>query len=179
MFGGGGAQQVVIREEDEGDGGFLGGRDPRVFIVGRAEGERRAGFASAAVTGEDVLEWRRRRAWGLEVPWRVMVVRTWGRVVGGGRQGGEVVGAEGRRKRPGKKRRIELRGRRKKGAEAAERRRREGEEREAAEREKRTRRNREKKVKRKIKEKAKKAGVVDDAAELGEEGGDTMAGQSG
>jgi hypothetical protein len=163
LFGGGGARQIVIREEDAGEGGFLG-RDPRVWVVGRAEGERRVGIEGCAVEGEEVRRGVRRRAWGLEVPWRVLVVK-------GGREKGErnkdgnkgvglsVEGdvVEGMRKKPGKKRRIELRMKKRRAEEEKERKMKEGREKEEAEREKRTRRNREKKVKRKMKEKAEKA----------------------
>jgi hypothetical protein len=165
LFGGEEARQIVIQEEDEGQGGFVKAWDPRVFILGKAEGERRRGFENVAISGEEVLKRRKERAWGLEVPWRVVVVR--GPSVGGGggrKMKGEGSGVEGKRKRVGKKRRIAIRVKKRTGDEERERRKKEEAEREEREREKRTRRNREKKVKRKMKEKAKKAG--------GGEGGD-------
>ena len=137
-------------------------RDRSYYFVGTASGEKKRRFESVAVSGEEVLRGRDKRAWGLEVAWRVRILR-----VGFGGQknlGGKVEGVwdgeeeDSKRKRPGKKRRIILRGRKKKREEGEEKRKRERELREEAEKEKRTRRNREKKVKRKAKEKAKKAG---------------------
>ena len=43
LFGGEDARQIVIREEDAGDGAFVNGKDPRVFIVGRGKGEEEGG----------------------------------------------------------------------------------------------------------------------------------------
>jgi len=163
--GGGGVNKIVLGddEEDIGEGGFIRGRDPRVFIIGRAEGERKLGFQQMSRSGEEVLRQANRRAWGLEVPWRVSVIR----IVGERKFGNtfdtpnnvEEDGGEAKRKRPGKKRRILLRGRRKKIEDDVERRRLDKERKEETEREKRTRRNREKKVKKKLKEKAKKTGM--------------------
>ena len=157
------ARQIAIREEDAGTGAFVGTRDPRVFILGRAEGERKRGFESVAISGEEVLRRKGMRAWGLEVPWRVLVVRNGSSMKGakGSGTGGEdwkVGDIKGKKKRAGKKRRILIRVRKRKGEEQKERKRREEAEREEREREKRTKKNREKKVKRKMKEKAKKAG---------------------
>jgi hypothetical protein len=156
------ARKIVIKEEDVGQGAFVGARDPRIFILGRAEGERKRGFESVAVSGEEVIRRKGLRAWGLEVPWRVLVVRD-GRSMRSSK-GSEVVEEEkegdikGRKKRAGKKRRILIRVRKRKEQEVRERRKKEEAEKEERKREKRTRRNREKKVKRKMKEKAKKAG---------------------
>ena len=157
------ARQIAIREEDAGTGAFVGTRDPRVFILGRAEGERKRGFESVAISGEEVLRRKGMRAWGLEVPWRVLVVRNGSSMKGakGSGTGGEdwkVGDIKGKKKRAGKKRRILIRVRKRKGEEEKERKRREEAERGEREREKRTKKNREKKVKRKMKEKAKKAG---------------------
>ncbi|KIM96016.1 hypothetical protein OIDMADRAFT_148537 [Oidiodendron maius Zn] len=157
------ARQIVIREEDAGTGAFVGTRDPRVFILGRAEGERKRGFESVAISGEEVLRRKGMRAWGLEVPWRVLVVRNGSSMKGtkGSGTSGEdwkVRDIKGKKKRAGKKRRILIRVRKRKGEEEKERKRREEAERGEREREKRTKKNREKKVKRKMKEKAKKAG---------------------
>jgi hypothetical protein len=50
-------------------------RDRRFYIAEPATGERKEGFAFAALSGEDVSDLARRRAWGLEVPWRVRAIR--------------------------------------------------------------------------------------------------------
>ncbi|KAM3080880.1 hypothetical protein ACMFMG_004841 [Clarireedia jacksonii] len=162
--------KIVLKEEKVGDGGFTTrNRNKSYYFTGSIEGERKAQFASAAISGEDVLRGKDTRYWGLEVPWRVKVLRV-------GHGGQKTVGnhalrdvengnPEGKKKKPGKKRRIILRERRKKKEAREDAKRREKESKEEAEREKRTRRNREKKVKRKAKEKALKLsdGIVDDA----------------
>lgn len=115
-----------------------------------------------ALSGEMVQSLAARRAWGLEIPWRVRVIHTGGANNNAVKPKSESIAEdmdveEGSRKRPGKKRRIILRSRKKAKDELAERRRREFEAKEGADKEKRTRKNREKKVKRRLKEKAKKS----------------------
>lgn len=165
LFAGEDARRIVIREEDLGNGAFLRGRDPRVFVVGRAQGQRRAGIESVAVSGEEVLRRKGERAWGLEVPWRVVVVRDVRRGRGtmttttrdglSGR-GEEMVGDE-KRKKAGKRKRIAMRVKRRREEGEREKREREEKEKEEREREKRIRRNKGKKIKRKMKEKEEKA----------------------
>lgn len=156
---GGMAQKIVLREnEGMGDGAFVKLRDPRVFALPPAEGQRKEGFEHMAVTGEEVFQRSRRRAWGLEVPWRVKVI--------GKRIPLAVmnitaikVGQEktGRKKtKPNKKGRILLRERAKKEDEIARRTKIEENSREEAEREKKSRKNREKKLKKRAKEKQTK-----------------------
>lgn len=130
--------------------------------MGPVEGEARRRIEAAARSGEEVLRLSAGRAWGLEVPWRVKVLRVVGqKAVAGGDIRVETVDADvdgvGKRTKPGKKRRILLRERKKKVDAVAEQRRRETESKEMTEREKKSRRNREKKLKRRAKEKAKKA----------------------
>lgn len=153
------AQKIVLRDIEKdgtGEGGFISLRDPRTFIVQKAVGEQKAQFEDVAVSGETVLVNARKRAWGLEVPWRVRVLRVVGNRMSETKAGSRDVFEE-RKKRPGKKRRIILRGRKKSRDEMVEKRRVELESKEEAQKEKRIRRNREKKVKRRLKEKAKKS----------------------
>ena len=157
-------QKVVLEVEEEelGEGGFVvRDRDSKFYFAEKAVGEDKWRFESAALSGEEVLDLSSRRAWGLEVPWRVRVLKTSGKSKGSGDATDQVVtvevGDEPKRKRPGKKRRVILRQREKRRDEMEEMKRREKELRDETEREKRTRRNREKKVKKKLKEKAKKA----------------------
>lgn len=173
-------QKITLEDEEGegGEGGFVRSRDPRVWIVGRAVGERKVQFETAAISGDEILRRRADRDWGLEIPWRVRVVKIREKLKPG--QKGEKavkeleeVVEEGKRKKPGKKRRIVLRQRKKKIEEDKERRRKEKELKEETEKEKRTRRNREKKVKRRLKEKAKKAG----GGRNGEEGDVAIGGQ--
>ena len=136
-------------------------RDLAYYFAEKAVGEQKWKFESAALSGEEILDLAKQRALGLEVPWRVTVLKT---SVKSKTAGGVVdkmvaagVGNEMKRKRPGKKSRIILRQKKKKRNEIEEKERRDKELKDETEREKRTRRNREKKVKKKMKEKAKKA----------------------
>jgi hypothetical protein len=162
---GGTTQKIILvdGDVDVGDGGFVvRERNRRHYFAEHADGDRRRGFETMALSGEEVLSRARRRAWGLEVPWRVRTVKVAGKKRGG-EAGDTVIGVQGierdpTKRRPGKKRRIILRERKKSREKLQEQKKAEKEKKEEAEREKRTRRNREKKVKRKMKEKAKKAG---------------------
>jgi hypothetical protein len=170
-------------EEDEaGEGAFiLPRRDRKFYIAEKAQGPDFLHYQASAVSGEDVLKAGKKRAWGLEVPWRVTVLQSTSPPASKSKsnptsasnsesklkEGEEVE----KKTRPNKKRRIILRERKKKKDSAEEARRKEREAKEEAEREKKTRRNREKKVKRKLKEKAKKAsgGVEEGVVENGNE----------
>jgi len=172
------SQKIVLEaeEEDNGDGGFLRReRDKSYYFTTIATGERKAGIESMAVSGEKILQWRNTRARGLEVPWRVKTIRVHissrpkldARMVKvtGPSEAQETKDVENKKCKPGKKRRLILREKRRTKEKAEEEMRKRNEGREEAEREKRTRRNREKKVKRKIKEKAKKAEATGDTKE--------------
>ena len=150
-------------------------RHREYYFAEKALGGKQFGFEIMALSGEEVLSLARKRAWGLEVPWRVRVLKVVGKKGTG--EAVEVVGIDDgkgdlKRKKPGKKRRIILRERKKSREKLQQQKKVEKEEKEEAEREKRTRRNREKKVKRKMKEKAKKAGggVQDVADHIMEDG---------
>lgn len=158
------AQKIILNDEHEGssgDGGFLRLRDPRVFFMERAVGERKARFEAVAVSGEEVKQNSGKRAWGLEVPWRVRVLRVREerslKPIAIVTNEDEADGQESKKRRPGKKRRIILRYRKKVRDEAAKKRQMILESKQEAEKEKRTKKNREKKVKKRLKEKAKKA----------------------
>ncbi|TVY36962.1 hypothetical protein LOCC1_G008601 [Lachnellula occidentalis] len=156
-------QKIVleVEEEETGEGSFLRKRDATYYFAEKAVGEQKWKFESAALSGEEILDLAKRRAWGLEVPWRVTVLKTTGKSKNT-RGGADTMvkaeaGGEIKRRRPGKKSRIILRQKKKKSDEIEEKKRRAEELKDETEREKRTRRNREKKVKKKMKEKAKKA----------------------
>lgn len=165
------AQKIILVDEEEeiGHGGFVvPERNRGYYFAEKAGGERKLRFKIMALSGEEVLSRARKRAWGLEVPWRVRVLNVAGKH--SNKEAVDImVGVEegdngGKKKRPGKQRRILLRERKKSREKAQEQKKAEKEKKEEAEREKRTRRNREKKVKRKLKEKAKKAcGGMEDA----------------
>ncbi|KAH8587467.1 hypothetical protein B0O99DRAFT_601631 [Bisporella sp. PMI_857] len=160
MFSGGAQKIVLFQDEGVGGGGFVELRDPRIFVVPPAEGERKAAFELMAVDGEAVLHAARKRAWGLEVPWRVRTIKiTASRKCreDAGKNPSATDSQNGKKKKPGKRQRIILRQRTKKIAELETRLKLENQRKEEAERDKKARRNREKKLKKRMKEKASKA----------------------
>ncbi|RDW94310.1 hypothetical protein BP5796_00073 [Coleophoma crateriformis] len=156
--------KIVITDEDAdwGDGAFVvPHRELSYYIIPKAEGDRRRGIELMAMSGEDILREKSRRHWGLEVPWRVKVLKVQGTVKKRGVERIVTMDQDAeemaKRKKPGKKRRIILRERKKIKDEAEQKRKIAMEMKEEAEKEKRIRRNREKKIKRRLKEKAEKA----------------------
>lgn len=160
--------KIEIKDEDAdwGDGAFIvPRRDLTYYIAPKAQGDWRHGFELMAMSGEDVLREKSRRHWGLEVPWRVKVLKSQGKVKKVGIENIVTINKDAeelaKKKKPGKKRRIVLRERKKAFEEAEQRRKLVNEKKEEAEKEKRIRRNREKKIKRRLKEKAEKAKKAD------------------
>jgi hypothetical protein len=182
------APKVVLPDDDEfqGDGGILSAR-PTSFYLKDFTPEERERFREVAVSYADITQGARQRAWGLEVPWRVTKITlkscsTSTVASQPGSKSKQQAGEDeemGKRKRPGKKRRIALRIKDKERKEK-ERIRKEKEEaneknrmtKEEHLREKKKRLNREKKLKRRQKEKEKKM------AGKGEGGGDADADSS-
>ncbi|KAH7309977.1 hypothetical protein BKA65DRAFT_485197 [Rhexocercosporidium sp. MPI-PUGE-AT-0058] len=62
-------------------GRILHPRPQSFYVTPKAEGDKRKEWEAAAVSGEDVLKGKERRHWGLEVRWRVRVLRA-GETVG-------------------------------------------------------------------------------------------------
>ncbi|KFY24574.1 hypothetical protein V493_05158 [Pseudogymnoascus sp. VKM F-4281 (FW-2241)] len=173
-------QRVILSnsdDEDQGDGAFtIPHRRLSWYVAAAATGTRKAEFEKAAVSAETVRWGREQRAWALEKPWRVTVIRTGSTLITQSAvtlppKSIGVRAAEGRIKtkktKPNKKRRIEVRIRERVLSEKleAERLRRAREEEEKATRgvedaEKRTARNRERKIKRREREKRKKAAAA-------------------
>lgn len=163
-------QKIVLDAEQEdvnilgetiirGNGAFISGsKDPRVWTTPKAEGERLVQLQFAAVTGENVLRDSARRNWGLEVPWRVKIIKQKS-VPSPGLSGKlssiAIEDSQKKRKKPGKKRRVVLRMRVKRIEEEKTRKEKESNEKEEAEKERRTKKNREKKLKQKMRAKAK------------------------
>jgi len=147
-------QKVVLAEED--DGPAIRSRPISFYLKGKLSPEERERFQLAAVSADDVLADARRRAWGLEVPWRVTrIVLPPGRNNPKIRDGGALEGSKGR-KRPGKKRRIAIRIKEKAKKEATAAVEQQKLTKEEHLREKKKRLNREKKLKRRQKEREKK-----------------------
>ena len=167
LFSSGPAQAIELENEDEaigtGNGGFVVYQRPHArsyYFATGAEGPAREKFDVTAMSGEDVLRRRMGRAWGLEVPWRVSIIRVeCGRrkeLAIGTTQSLEPNSTRAGRKKPGKKRRIMLRERARMKASLQDALEMQTQEIEREEQEKSTKRNREKKAKRRIKAKAKK-----------------------
>ncbi|TGO09277.1 hypothetical protein BTUL_0173g00250 [Botrytis tulipae] len=154
--------KIVLKEEAIDKGIFVvQERDKSYYFTGPIEGQRKEEYAIAAISGENVLEGRGKRYWGLEVPWRVRVVKI-------GVSGQKKLGSNGllgarnssngeKKRKLGKKKRILMRERRRAIEAQEQAMTREKESKEEADKERRARKNREKKVKRKAKEKALKA----------------------
>lgn len=153
--------KIVLKEEVPDKGVFIvKERNQKYYFTGPIGGKRKEEFASAAVSGEDVLQGKEQRYWGWEVPWRVRVLKV-------GFAGQKSVGNNGlgvgnnshgdKRRKLGKKMRIILRERKRKSDAQQEAMTKEKESKEEADRERKARKNREKKERRKAKEKALKA----------------------
>jgi len=167
------SQKIALVDGDgRHEGPAISQRPLSFYVRGELSPEEIEQFRVAAVEASDIVAEARKRAWGLEVPWRVArIVVSMGRKRGD-RAGGLSAGVTrpkgtdeepARRKRPGKKRRIALRIKEKAKKE---------EEiqkmtKEEHLREKKKRLNREKKLKRRQKEKEKKV-----ASKGGAEGND-------
>ncbi|KFX99263.1 hypothetical protein V495_05721 [Pseudogymnoascus sp. VKM F-4514 (FW-929)] len=172
-------QRIILSnsdDEDLGDGAFtIPHRRLSYYIAAPATGTRKAEFEDVAVSADAVLRGREQRAWALEKPWRVTVIRTGPAYsqseASPSAKSIDVRAGEGdgktKRTKLNKKRRIVVRIRERALAEKleAERLRRAREEEEKATRgvedaEKRTARNRERKIKRREREKRKKAAAA-------------------
>lgn len=164
-------QKIVLpsKEEEEGAGEtVIADRPISYYIRGELTAEQQEQFRQAAVTAQDIMEWAKQRAWGLEVPWRVkkIVVTVKGKKAEGvaeataqhGKDQGqaEVEGGKKKKKRLGKKGRIAFRIKEKARKEKEEAEMKQKMTKEEHLKEKKKRLNREKKLKRRQKEKEKK-----------------------
>lgn len=124
------AAKVVIPDDDEGrptgDGAMDKRRPISYYITPEPTPRQREEFASAAVSGEDVLERAKQRCWGMEMPWRVTHVTAQEKLKGvqgaaaPNRTGDDEHESARKRKRPGKKKRITLRSREREAKKKAE-----------------------------------------------------------
>ncbi|OBT63295.1 hypothetical protein VE03_07939 [Pseudogymnoascus sp. 23342-1-I1] len=173
-------QRIILSnsdDEDQGDGAFTKPhRRLSWYIAAPATGARKAEFEEAAVSADTVQRGREQRAWALEKPWRVTVIRTGSTSISQSAPalkaktiGVQAAEGDGKTKKtkPNKKQRIVVRVRERALSEKleAERLRCAREEEEKATRgvedaEKRTARNRERKIKRREREKRKKAAAA-------------------
>ncbi|KAH8908755.1 hypothetical protein BR93DRAFT_502596 [Coniochaeta sp. PMI_546] len=180
----GSAPKVVVNDDDDGDGTILSSRPKSFHLKGDFTQEELEQFREAAVDYSDIVQGAQQRAWGLEVPWRVtkITVRSGPVTSSTSQKGGKskpTIEELGKRKRPGKKRRIAFRIKEKERKQKEEERK--AKEEAAAKqrltkeehlREKKKRLNREKKLKRRQKEKEKKMAGKPGADDAGEAAGD-------
>ncbi|KAI1853660.1 hypothetical protein JX265_004008 [Neoarthrinium moseri] len=157
---------IVIDQHDDqkasGEGAFVVPKRPMSYYMTEGpDSDALNRIRSAAVTPDFIFADAKRRRWGLEKPWRVTHITITAK-------GGPQVEpkeddlTEGKRKRPGKKRRIILRTRAKAKAEKEEAAKKTLLDKEEHLKEKKKRLNREKKLKRRAKEKEKKAATKGD-----------------
>ncbi|KAI1342020.1 hypothetical protein F5Y15DRAFT_330478 [Xylariaceae sp. FL0016] len=156
-------QVVLSNDQDEalqGAGGFVIPKRPRsYYISGSPSPELSSQFERAAVSAEYLIEDSRRRRWGLEKPWRVITITV---ASDQGDQSGDPTSQsgekvlKGKKKRPGKKRRITLRIREKAKKERDEAIKQQSLDKEQHLKDKKARLNRERKLKRRAKAREQK-----------------------
>ncbi|KAK3403598.1 hypothetical protein B0T20DRAFT_401365 [Sordaria brevicollis] len=187
--------KIVLPSKEEEDGAgetIIADRPLSYYIRGELTPEQKEQFEAAAVTSQDIFNWAKQRAWGLEVPWRVKKIIV--TVKGKGAEGAEILygrhivtgtevqhqqataGGEQqqsekkKKKRLGKKGRIAFRIKEKARKEKEEAEQKKKMTKEEHLKEKKKRLNREKKLKRRQKEKEKKM-----AGKAGSSVGDAMS----
>ncbi|PVH73138.1 hypothetical protein DL98DRAFT_538579 [Cadophora sp. DSE1049] len=77
------SQKIILTTADElsGTGRILRPRPREFYIAPKTTGEKKNGFENIAVSGEDILAEKGRRHWGLEVKWRVRVLKPDGTIL--------------------------------------------------------------------------------------------------
>jgi len=189
------------------EGGFVVPSRPRsYYIAAPLTAEQESVYRTAAVSAEYLFADAKKRKWGLEKPWRVIHItsssssssrKSGSRIEGlvttkgegvesevAGKEGGEKAAEEGEKKkkrktRPGKKRRILIRGKAKQAREHEEMAKKQVLEKELHLQEKKKRLNRERKLKRRQKEREKKAQAQGQAGGAGAGDGGSDDGLSG
>lgn len=168
------------REVNRGDGVFVVAKRPNSYYVAGSPGaEAMRRYRFSAVTPNYLFADAKQRRWGLEKPWRVTHITITTGKSASAPATNDTEMTDGKRKRPGKKRRILLRTREKTNKEKAEAAKKALEDKEEHLKAKKQRLNREKKLKRRAKEKEKKS-ATGGAAGQSDAGGkdDTSDGDS-
>ncbi|KAL7925359.1 hypothetical protein ACQKWADRAFT_283794 [Trichoderma austrokoningii] len=153
------APQVVLENTNRVvEGKIIRGRPLSYYLATDLSPEKRQQYEMAAVSGEDVIERSKGRAWGLELPWRVQTIKVTRKA---GRRDRESMAhveddQPAKRKRPGKKRRTAMRIKARAEAQAAEAAKQKMAEKEEHVKDKKKRLNRLKKLRRRAKKKTEK-----------------------
>jgi len=106
--------KVILEEErpfKPGDGGIIARRPASYYVKPPASAEERRRFETVSLTGDEVLARSSRPYWGLELPWRIVAKLEAANTakplpLEGPKVVTKAAGEIGKRKRPGKKRRI-------------------------------------------------------------------------
>ncbi|KAM0518586.1 hypothetical protein ACHAPE_004350 [Trichoderma viride] len=159
------APQVVLENMNRVvEGKMIRGRPLSYYFVTDMSPEMKQQYEMAAVSGEDVIERSKIRAWGLELPWRVTTIKTTRKTTSKRGRGGAEAAAHveddqpAKRKRPGKKRRTAMRIEARAKAQAEEAAKQKMAEKEEHTKDKKKRLNRLKKLRRRAKKKTEKGG---------------------
>lgn len=176
LFGGTGAPTKVVLEDDSrprGEGGLEISRPRTFYLASTASAEDKRRYLYAAVTGDQVLERSRQRWWGMEYPWRVTHITTTVKTAPDGKVQVQAVSEEekGKRRRPGKKRRLAVRKKDRAQKQKEEAVAKKAEEKEEHIKEKKKRMNRLKKMRKRAKNREAKAATKGDGGEKAEEDG--------
>lgn len=142
---------------------MIRGRPLSYYLVTDLSPEKKQQYEMAAVSGEDVIERSKERAWGLELPWRVITIKATRKPASKQGGGAEAVAhveddQPAKRKRPGKKRRTAMRIKARAMAQAEEAAKQKMAEKEEHVKDKKKRLNRLKKLRRRAKKKTEKGG---------------------
>ncbi|EGY17777.1 hypothetical protein VD0002_g7816 [Verticillium dahliae] len=174
------AAKVILPDDDEGaprgEGAMLRRRPLRYYLAEPLTDAQRAEVEFAAVSAEDVFERAARRCWGMEMPWRVTHIDG---AAGAGTKKKAASSAtglreDGKRKRPGQKKRLAMRTREREAKKKAEEAEKLKTSKEEQLREKKKRLNRQRKLKRRAKAKEERAaaGLPSDHGGSSSEGDD-------
>ncbi|KAG7119515.1 hypothetical protein HYQ45_014997 [Verticillium longisporum] len=173
------AAKVILPDEGapRGEGAMLRRRPLRYYLAEPLTDAQRAEVEFAAVSAEDVFERAARRCWGMEMPWRV--THTDGAAGAGTKKKKAASSAtglreDGKRKRPGQKKRLAMRTREREAKKKAEEAEKLKTSKEEQLREKKKRLNRQRKLKRRAKAKEERAaaGLPSDHGGSSSEGDD-------
>ncbi|KAL7903564.1 hypothetical protein HDV63DRAFT_364430 [Trichoderma sp. SZMC 28014] len=154
------APQVVLENTNRVvEGKMIRGRPLSYYLVTDLSAEKKQQYEMAAVSGEDVIERSKVRAWGLELPWRVTTIKATSKRGRGAEAVAHVEDDQpAKRKRPGKKRRTAMRIKARAKAQAEEAAKQKMVEKEEHVKDKKKRLNRLKKLRRRAKKKTEKGG---------------------
>jgi hypothetical protein len=168
LFSNSAPTKVVLEDDTFGDGALVRRRPESYYIVTGISQEQKMRYATAAVTGDQVLERAKGRSWGLELPWRVIHTTSTGRLYSPDKVSSSEGGSKGGKVRPGKKKRVAMRTKARAAEEKAKLASAKMAEKEEHIKDKKKRLNRAKKLRRRAKAREQKGGAGGEGAESGD-----------